>query len=575
MFMKVNIRKETSQFKNPGYIFFALLIFLITIAIYGQVYRHEFVSYDDDLYVTKNAVVQQGITFHGIFWAFSGSHIGNYHPLTWLSHMLDVHWFGLNSGIHHLVNVLIHAVNGILIFLLFQKMTANKWPSLLIALLFVIHPVHVESVAWISERKDLLSTFFWLLTMRVYINYTVKRGTIRYLLVILFFLMGLLCKAMLVTLPFVLLLIDYWPLKRFYMKKEPSVGRQNVLLLIIEKVPLFLFSFGFSLVAFLSQRSGGGVISKAIYPLGTRLANAFVSYMMYISKMVWPSDLAVFYPHPGTVQIWQTIAAAALLAVITFLSFAHARKRPWYLIGWLWYLGTLVPVIGFVQIGNQAMADRYSYVPLIGLFIMVAWGMEELWTKRRLKRVMITCLISVLLIYAAIAWNQVGYWKNSQSLYKHALSVTKDNYLAHNNLGMVFYNQGRLKKALPHFREALRFKPQYIQANNNMGMALIRIGYPAKALPYLGSALRVNPNYAEANNNMGAAFLKLGKAEQARVYFERVVSLQPKDARWYNNLGAAYYQLGKQMQALKMFQMAVDLNPDYDEARKNLTIVSQ
>ena len=573
--MKVNIRKETSQFKNPGYIFFALLIFLITIAIYGQVYRHEFVSYDDDLYVTKNAVVQQGITFHGIFWAFSGSHIGNYHPLTWLSHMLDVHWFGLNSGIHHLVNVLIHAVNGILIFLLFQKMTANKWPSLLIALLFVIHPVHVESVAWISERKDLLSTFFWLLTMRVYINYTVKRGTIRYLLVILFFLMGLLCKAMLVTLPFVLLLIDYWPLKRFYMKKEPSVGRQNVLLLIIEKVPLFLFSFGFSLVAFLSQRSGGGVISKAIYPLGTRLANAFVSYMMYISKMVWPSDLAVFYPHPGTVQIWQTIAAAALLAVITFLSFAHARKRPWYLIGWLWYLGTLVPVIGFVQIGNQAMADRYSYVPLIGLFIMVAWGMEELWTKRRLKRVMITCLISVLLIYAAIAWNQVGYWKNSQSLYKHALSVTKDNYLAHNNLGMVFYNQGRLKKALPHFREALRFKPQYIQANNNMGMALIRIGYPAKALPYLGSALRVNPNYAEANNNMGAAFLKLGKAEQARVYFERVVSLQPKDARWYNNLGAAYYQLGKQMQALKMFQMAVDLNPDYDEARKNLTIVSQ
>ncbi len=427
-----------------------LILITAVLLVYWQVGDHEFINYDDNVYITDNAQVQKGLTSKGIIWAFTTSHTGNWHPLTWISHMLDCELYGLNPRGHHLTNVLLHMANAILLFVVLRWMTGAIWRSGLVAALFALHPLHVESVAWAAERKDVLSTFFWLLTMVAYVHYVNRPGGKRYLLVLVTFFLGLMAKPMLVTLPFVLLLLDYWPLNRFKPRavtgsvEDQSLGFQSsgddklpILKAVMEKTPLFLMSLFSCVVTVMAQQEAGAISTLEIVPFKLRIANGLVSFVAYMGKMIWPQDLAVFYPHPiSDLQIWKPVAAGLFLLIVSTVALWVAQRCRYVLVGWLWYLGTLVPVIGLVQVGEQAMADRYTYVPLIGLFIVVVWGFADLvkgWRSRRWV-VSVSAAVMVLALMAG-SWLQVAHWKSSVKLFKHALDATSNNYVAHYNLG--------------------------------------------------------------------------------------------------------------------------------------------
>ncbi|MBW2538391.1 MAG: tetratricopeptide repeat protein, partial [Deltaproteobacteria bacterium] len=466
-----------------------LFLAIVTLAVYWQVINYAFV-FDDDLYVAENFHVRRGLTSETVAWAFTTTSIANWHPLTWLSHMLDIQLYGLNPGSHHLTNVLFHIANTLLLFLILTRMTGALWQSAFVAVLFALHPLHVESVAWISERKDVLSTFFWMLTMWSYIRYVELPGVKRYLLILLFFILGLMVKPMLVTLPFVLLLMDYWPLGRFQFSRSGGAGPDSQppsfsLFLVWEKIPFIVLAAAVSVVAFLVQRSGGAVGSLEIFPIHYRIMNALVSYVSYIGKMIWPFNLALLYPYPGKLPWWHVSGAFLLLLSISLLSIRNVRRFPWFAVGWLWYLGTLVPVIGLVQIGPQAMADRYTYVPLIGLFIMIAWGIPEIFKKWRYKKEgLVTITVVLLLMLTVISWSQVRYWRNSVTLFKHTLDVTEDNYVIHNNLGFALAEMDRTPEAIWHYSEALRINPRYEKVHNNIGTAFILQGQLERAVEH-------------------------------------------------------------------------------------------
>ena len=510
-----------------------LVLVIATLIVYWQLRNHSYVGYDDPYYVTGNSHVQAGLTAANIIWAFTATHASNWHPLTWLSHMLDVQLYGVNPASHHMINVLFHIFNTLLLFFVLRRMTGDIWPSGFVAALFALHPLHVESVAWVAERKDVLSAFFWMLTLWGYTRYSEQAGVYRYLLVLLFFALGLMAKPMVVTLPFVLLLLDYWPLGRFqqafrggfegYLKNKPPAYW-----LVLEKVPLFILAAASGIVTLQAQQSGGAVGSLVSYPLGVRISNALVSYSRYIGKMIWPEKLAVFYPHPEVLPGWQVIAAGLLIVSIICLGVRWKTRCPWFLVGWLWYLGTLVPVIGLIQVGAQAMADRYTYIPLIGLFIMVAWGMPEVISGWRFKRTAMVvaagAIVSMLMIKTSI---QVGYWQNSVVLFEHALDVTADNYLAHNNLGGVLEKQGRLNEAFRHYSEALRLHPNLSAAHNNIANILIARGKSDEAIHHYSEALRLKPNFALAHNNLGLALFRKGRLEEARVHFSKALQIRP------------------------------------------------
>lgn len=565
-----------------------LFLVIATVAVYWQVRNHGFVNFDDDRYVTENPHVQAGLTRESIIWAFTATDVSNWHPLTWLSHMLDCQIYGLSPKGHHLTNVLFHLANTVLLFLILKWMTGALWRSTFVAALFALHPLHVESVAWVAERKDVLSTFFWMLTIWAYLRYVERPAVNRYLLILFSLTLGLIAKPMLVTLPFVLLLLDYWPLDRFQLSQSGSAHPTKTHLSLIatklraenfrllwEKVPLLALAAISSIVTFLVQRSGASVGDWDIYPAGLRIANALVAYVSYIGKMIWPQNLAVFYPHQGqSLQLWQAAGACLLLGLISVAVLRRARLHPYLVVGWFWYLGTLVPVIGLVQIGAQAMADRYTYVPLIGLFIMITWGIPELSAKWPYRRIGLALAAGAALAASmTLTWSQLHHWKNTVTLFEHALDVTANNYLAHNNLGIAYARQGKIDKAVNHYTKALQFKPNFPRAHNNLGNAYARQGRQDKAISHYTMALQIKPDFAGAHNNLGNALAGQGKIEAALFHFSRAQELQPDFAEASFNLGSVLARQGRMDEALAHFTRAVELKPDFAEAHNSLGVV--
>ena len=453
----------------------SLLLVVATFAAYWQVHEFDFVGFDDDSYIYENQQVQHGLSLDNLIWAFTTVTVSNWHPLTWLSHMLDFQLFGMDSGKHHLGNLFFHIVNTLCLLFVFKKMTGSFWKSAMVAGLFALHPLHVESVAWVSERKDVLSTFFWLLTMWAYLVYVKRPSLPRYVPVVLFFVLGLMAKPMLVTLPFVLLLLDYYPLNRLsFPLLSEKYKVKGFATLVLEKLPLIILAVLSSVMTYYAQQKGGAVATLDGIPLSLRIANSLVAYISYIGKMIYPAHLACLYPFSKMLPWWKVAAAGLVLVAITVMTFRSARKRPYMIVGWLWYLGTLVPVIGIVQVGSQSMADRYTYVSLIGIFIMIAWGIPELISGIRLKRTGLpVAAVALLCVLWGLTWHQAGYWRDSQTLFEHALSVTSENDTMHYDLANAYKNQGRLDQAVPHYLQTLRIKPDHEKAHNNLGSALL------------------------------------------------------------------------------------------------------
>ncbi len=564
-----------------------LFLTIAILAVFWRVQDHGFVNLDDDLYVTANPRVQAGLTVDGAVWAFTTTHASNWHPLTWLSHMVDCDLFGLNPGGHHFTNLLFHIANTLLLFLVFEQMTGALWPSAFVAALFALHPLHVESVAWVAERKDVLSTFFWLLTMGLYLRYVKRPRGGRYILVLVSFSLGLMAKPMLVSLPFVLLLLDYWPLGRLEFvpsslttqldtaKSTVLWSRRSLILrLVLEKVPLFGLATVSSIVTFLAQRSGGALESLNTIPLHIRFANTLVAYVTYMEKTVWPHDLAVFYPHPGRgLPVWQAAGAGLLLLSITVLVLRTARRHPYLTTGWLWYLGTLVPVIGLVQVGAHAMADRYTYIPLIGLFIVMAWGLSDIlarWPHRRIALATLTA--GFLVAFMICSRLQVQYWQNSIALFQHTLNVTNDNWLTHNNMGNALARQGRLDEAANHYSKALHIRPDDPMAHNNLGITLAEQGRLDEAVAHYSEALCIDVEFVAAYYNLGNALVQRGEFERAIASYVKALEIKPQFAEAHNNYAMVLAQQGKLDEAVSHFEEALRIKPDFQEARHNLAI---
>ncbi len=563
-----------------------LVLAALTLLTYWQAARLDFVDYDDPEYVTDNPHVQAGLTMRGIVWALQSGACGNWHPLTWVSHMLDCQWYGLNATGHHLTNVAFHVANTILLFLVFQRMTAATWPAALVAALFALHPLHVESVAWIAERKDVLSTFFLMLTLWAYSRFTAGHETGRqktkfrflasgfYWLTFLFLLLGLLSKPMLVTLPFVLLLLDYWPLGRFVFPRTQSpTGTRSLPLshLLLEKCPLLVLSGVFSVIAYHSQQRSGAMVPNDVLALNERLANALVSHSRYLGKIFWPEGLAVFYPRPESWHMWQVAGAALLLTVVSAFAAGRVRRQPYLLVGWLWFLGTLIPVIGLVQVGSQAMADRYTYVPSIGVFIMLAWGGGELLTHWRVPRAA-TVSIAALMVTACAACTlfQLRYWRNSETLFMHALRATGQNCVAYNILGLVLQRQGRLDEAVGHYAQALQLDPDYAVAHYNLAAAFRAKGMRDEAVAHFKQALLLQPGFALAHNGLGRVLLDRGSSGEALTELQQALRLAPDNAEVHNNLGIAYVRQGQTAEAVKHFEACLHLHPNDPDALYNL-----
>ena len=553
-----------------------LFLIFATLAVYWSVGSFEFDNYDSADYVYENKRVKAGLTAESIRWAFTTTHASNWHPVTWLSHMLDVELFGMNPGAHHWTSVVFHMANTLLLFTVLRLMTGNVWRSGFVATLFAIHPLHVQSVAWIAERKDLLSTFFGLLAIWRYIRYVQLPTIGRFMAVHLFFILSLMAKPMMVTLPFVLLLLDYWPLERFRFGLKPEINHHSQrsdlkTALILEKIPLLVVSALSCIITVYAQQTGGAVGSSIAYPFYVRMANALVAYVSYIGQMIWPANLAVFYPHPGMMPGWRIIVAAILLTGISCLAIKFVKSKPWLMVGWLWFLGTLVPVIGLVQVGTQAMADRYTYVPLIGLFIMIAWGGPDLLKRFRYQKVGLAVIAGLITITLTIvSWGQVKTWQSSVTLFERALAVTKNNYVAHNNLGHYWLKEGRLTEAIEHFTKAVKINPKFELAYLNLGVALSRQGEIDAAIRSYTRALQVKPDFVVAYNNLGNALYRQGKYQQAIANYRQAIHIDPNYEEAYNGTGAALIRLGEIEKAVVFFKKALQINPAYTDAQNNL-----
>ncbi len=533
--------------------------------VFGQTLGYDFVNYDDNVYVYGNPVVQKGLTWEGFRWALSYGNIGHWHPLTWLSHMLDCQIYGLNAGGHHLTNVLLHTATVILLFLVLRQMTGSLWRSAFVAAVFAIHPLRVESVAWVAERKDVLSVFFFMLTLGAYVRYVRHPpSTIRYGMVVLFFALGLLSKNMLVTLPFVLLLLDYWPLNRLSDSSPRLLLRR-----VAEKVPLFMLMVGSCVVTFLVPEK---VSSDLHLPFGLQMENAVVSYVTYLGQMIYPSSLACLYPNPTNyLPLWQVAGALGLLLAISGTIWRFHKQHPWLIVGWLWYLGTMIPVIGIVQISYYAHADRYTYLPQIGLYLLLTWAAADLcagWQHRRAVLGSLSTAILVALI--CCAHTQVSYWRNSELLWTHTLACTSDNFVGHTILGTAFLQQGKINEAISHFQKALQINPDYADAHYNLGNALLQKGDVDEAIAQYQRALQIHPDYVEASYNLGNALLQKGDAEAAVAQYQRVLQFNPDNADAQNNLGSALLRKGNVDEAIAHFRRALQANPDDTQACINL-----
>jgi tetratricopeptide (TPR) repeat protein len=542
-----------------------LLLVLGTLAVYLPAARHGFSLYDDGDYVAENRVVQNGLTWAGVKWAFTTWHASNWHPLTWISHMADCQLFGLNAGMHHCVNLLFHAANAVLLFALLLRMTKAIWPSAFVAALFAWHPLHVESVAWIAERKDVLSTFFGLLALLCYARFVEEskvqgpKPKVFYALALLMFALGLLAKPMLVTLPFVLLLLDCWPLQRFQIS---DFKLQIFLRLAFEKIPFFLLAAISCVVTFLAQHNGGAVVSIEKVSLHFRLENTPVAYALYLWKMAWPAKLAIVYPL-ATISTHVLIISAAVLIFISAAAWIGRRRSPYLLVGWLWFLGTLVPVIGIVQVGSQALADRYSYFPLIGIFIAAAFGVRDLADRFHFpKKILAGAAILILAACLCRTHKQLDYWRDDESLFRHALAVTKDNDVAHTNLGVALQKEGRNAEAMAEYRAALQLAPERVEIHNDLANLLDDAGKPDEALAEYQQALRLDPIATPAHNNLGVLLAKLGRFDDAMKQYAESARLDPADWHAPYLTGKALLQQGRDTDAIPFFRKAVSLAPE-------------
>jgi Flp pilus assembly protein TadD len=547
----------------------AVLLALVAAAFSG-VAAADFTNYDDPDYVTSNPHVRAGLTTAGVQWAVTAVAAANWHPLTWISHMLDVTAFGLAAGPHHLSSVACHALATVLLFLVLFRITgrdrASLYRSAVVAALFAIHPLHVESVAWISERKDVLSTVFWMLTLLAYSRYVARPSPGRYALVLAGLAMGLAAKPMLVTLPFVLLLLDVWPLRRW---TADARVRRN---LIVEKLPLIALAAASSAVTIVAQHSAGAVRDTAAIALGDRLANAVVSYWTYLAKTIWPTNLAAFYPYSDVPLVVVLLGAAGLLA-ISAAAFRLRFRAPYFFVGWFWYLGTLVPVIGLVQVGNQAMADRYSYVPLIGIFIAAAWGASELTKKWRAARVVLPAVAAaVVVVLVPLTHAQAATWRDSETLWRHALAVTDDNYFAHGGLGAAMLSRGDDAGAESEFRAALRIRPNLADVQNDLGSLLAGRGRVDEALQHFRQAVELDARFAEARHNLGMALWQRGRPADAIAEFTASLRINPDLPRTHNDLGRVLATSGRVADAIPHFLEAVRLAPDAIEMRYNAAL---
>ncbi len=490
--------------------------------------------------------------------------------------MLDVQLYGLHPGRHHLTNVLIHIVNTLLLFAILRRMTRNLWQSGFVAAFFALHPLHVESVAWVAERKDLLSTLFGLLVLWSYRRYVENPGVGKYVPVLLFFLLGLMSKPMMVTLPFVMLLLDYWPLQRLDFGtankiKPPAKQGHAGWFLVVEKLPFFIVTAASCLVTLYAQRAGGSIGSMDVYPFHIRISNALTSYVSYIGKMIWPTKLAVIYPYDRMLPAWQTWSACCLIIGITLLSVKYYKSRPWFPVGWFWFLGTLVPVIGLIQVGTQAMADRYTYVPIVGLFIIVAWGLFDFlarWSYQKLSFAVIVVVSSGVLM--AVTWQQIGYWKNSVTLFQRAVDVTENNFVAENNLGHGLLMDGKFAEAAEHFKKSLEINPRFAIAYLNMGLVLSQKDKPEAALQSYAKALAQEPDFAVAYNLAGKTHYRLGNTEQAVLNYQHALKIDPAYAEACINLGNAQFRLGEHERAFASYQQALTIDPLYAEAYNSM-----
>jgi tetratricopeptide (TPR) repeat protein len=599
------------NFNRRSIILVCALLGAVTLATYWPVTHHDFVNIDDQEYVTLNPAVQAGLTWKAAACAFTTGHASNWHPLTWLSHMLDVQLFGMDPGGHHLTSLLLHAANALLLFLVLKRMTGALYCSAFAATLFALHPLHVESVAWISERKDVLSTFFLMLTLMAYVSYVKSKTAAQasepahpylkevqetasdrvasaaqteshdpapgpghsaagkprfafwYVLALLLFTLGLMSKPMLVTLPFVLLLLDYWPLRRFEFKSQKE--EVNTLPgLLKEKLPFVGLSAASCAVTLLVQHKG--ILTD--HPVTTRIANALVSYTLYLKQMIWPVDLAVFYPYPRSIRPGQVIFAVIVLTGISVFALVHLRKWPWLAVGWLWYLGTLVPVIGIVRVGGHSMADRYTYVPLIGIFVAIAWGAANLkvhWPNQRIHLLAAASLVAGVL--AVLTSGQLRHWQNSETLFRHALAVTADNALAHHSLGDFLGRQGKIDEAATHFEEAVKIKPDYAEALNDLGLTEVLMGRIQEGVSNCHAAIALQPDIVNAHFNLGWTLSVQGRREEAVAEYEAELRLNPASIDARKGLGDALAGLGRAAAAAAQFQQVLQLKPDDAEVQ--------
>lgn len=526
-----------------------ILLGAVTLVLFWPVCDYDFIVFDDGQYVFENPRVATGLTWANIVWSFTHFHSGNWHPLTWISHMLDVQFFGMNAGIHHFINVILHAINAVLLFLVLKAMTGAFWRSATVAALFAFHPAHVESVAWVAERKDVLSALFFMLTFFAYVKYVHAKShenfavlpaenrsaALFYTLAFILFAFGLMSKPMLVTLPFLMLLIDYWPLRRITDLNQPNFS--TVKKLLLEKVPFLCLTLVSCAITYFAQKTEGAVDTLQRVPFQARLSNAAIAYFDYLLELVWPSRLAILYLRPDHWPALTITLAIVLLLVLTLVIVFANRRAPWIGVGWLWFLGTLVPVIGFVQVGNQYRADRYTYIPYIGCFIALVWGGWELAKNSRAAKIA-TPFVTALIVGAAvlIAHHQLQYWKNTETLFGHCLDVTPNNYSAQNILGVAMARQDRFEEAKSHFDAALRIQPQYVDALQNLGILLTEHGKVAEALNYLRQAVSIRPESAVLFSRLGLVLDMKGSAEQAAIYYRECLRSKPDQEDAANNL---------------------------------------
>jgi tetratricopeptide (TPR) repeat protein len=558
---------------------------VVGFGIYAQVIGHRFITFDDPTYIQDNPVVNRGVTLAGVAWAFTTFYAGNWHPLTWISHMIDSQLFGMFAGGHLLVNALIHSANTVLLFWLLLRTTHARWSSALVAALFALHPLHVESVAWASERKDTLSTFFGLLSLIAYVRYAKAPSVRRYAWTFITLALGLMAKSMLVTWPFVMLLFDYWPLRRCCShgalarrsRDGPHghsmfAGANTWRGLVVEKIPFFALAAASAVVTSVAQSHGGGLRTFTEFPMALRLSNALVSYAKYLLFAFWPNDLAVFYPFPASgVPGWQIIAAALLLIGITAFCFFQRKTQPYLIVGWLWFVGTLVPVVGLVQVGAQAMADRYFYIPSIGLFIAIVFGLADIAETRRVAQWVSAAIANVVLLILATLTNaQIHRWSDSYTLFNHTLRIAGPSVAAEDALGLAIHKSGQLNEAVPHFEKALQMQPDDYLALLSMGVTRFHQDRVPEAIEYAEAAIRSQKDLPKAHNLLGMALAKQNRNEAALDEMRRASELAPKDAEIRNNLALALVRLGRIPEAIDEFHEAVRLDPKDAAAHANL-----